>query len=124
MPSFRACLIAIVLVGATSSALAEREASRVPETPMVSLFNRDGAPLRLGTAEVSVPAIVDYRGYPVFGPDDKLVPTPIEYDLHDKPVVGRDGGAILLTGDRHPRAEILRQDGQPLKNIRGMWLRR
>jgi biopolymer transport protein ExbB len=77
----------------------------------------DGTPVQIDAQPVQVPALVDARGYPIFGPDGKLVPTPIQYDEGGVPAKGEDGKAVVLTPDQYPQAPIKNPEtGETLKN--------
>lgn len=92
-----------------------------PIPPTVKLTNADGSPLVIGTEQVTVPALLDSRGYPVFsepGPNGKLVPVPIAYD-GDAPAIGEDGKADILVPEEYPTATLKGADGQPLKDATG-----
>ena len=104
MRSTRFALAAIAIVFATMVSADDGGLdAKAPQTPTVALRNLDGTLLTLQGRPVVVPVVVDHRGYPVFGPDGKMVPTPIAYDEVGKPIVV-DGGPVLLTGVKHPRA--------------------
>lgn len=93
-----------------------------PETPRVELLTPEGAPLTIDGEDVFVPAIVDARGYPVFGPDGKLVPMPIAFGEYGLPHLAANGQPILLTGADHPRARLTDASGRPLKDSAGATL--
>jgi biopolymer transport protein ExbB len=85
-----------------------------PETPFVNLTKPDGSPVQIDGQAVQVKALTDARGFPIFGPDGKLVPTPIAYE-EGQPVKGEDGKVVVLTPDQYPQAPLKDATGAPLK---------
>jgi hypothetical protein len=103
--------------------------------PSVVLIDSHGNEVLVDGEPVSVPAIVDARGYPAFGSDLRstvdsrgylsfegtsyLMPTPIEYTPLGRPALDGDGNVVLLTGKRHPQVILRNELGAPIIDRRG-----